>query len=67
MSSDFSSSPKRPTCSPQFIQVTDANGDRRITLACQLDRSADALLFLGRHDQAERLAMRAQALREVGP
>lgn len=39
--------------------------DHRVVLACRLDRSADALLFLGCHLAAERLAIRAQALREV--
>ncbi len=37
-----------------------------VTLACRLDRNADALLGLGCHVAAERLAMRAQALRETG-
>ena len=40
--------------------------DHRITLARHLDRGADALLFLGNHLAAERLATRAQALRETG-
>lgn len=40
--------------------------DLRAALACRLDRNADALLFLGCHVAAERLAVRAAALREVG-
>ncbi len=37
-----------------------------VTLACRLDRNADALLGLGCHIAAERLSLRAQALREAG-
>ena len=40
--------------------------DYRATLACRLDHNADALLFLGAHIAAERLSLRAQALREAG-
>ena len=40
--------------------------DHRTVLACRLDRNADVLLFLGCHVAAERLSLRAQALREAG-
>ena len=40
--------------------------DQYVALAQRLDRNADALLFLGAHIAAERLSMRAQALREAG-
>ena len=40
--------------------------DNRVTLSCYLARNADALLFLGNHLAAERLSLRAQALREAG-
>jgi hypothetical protein len=36
------------------------------SLACALDRAADAALFFGRTMQAERLAHRAAELREGG-
>jgi len=39
--------------------------DPRTALACHLDRNADALLFLGCHLAAERLSLRALALRQV--
>lgn len=40
--------------------------DPRATLACRLDRNADLLLSLNCHIAAERLSLRAQALREAG-
>ncbi len=48
------------------VSATPLAGDQHITLACRLDRNADALLFLGCHIAAERLALRAAALREAG-
>ena len=36
-----------------------------VALACRLDRNADLLIFLGNHLAAERLSLRAQALREA--
>ena len=50
----------------QAATVTSAADDQRITLACRLDRNADLLIFLGDHLAAERLSLRAAALREVG-
>ena len=38
---------------------------RRSRLALHLDREADALLFAGKHAQAEYLAHRAAALRQA--
>ena len=64
-------SPSQPPCTSRAgkrrkqVPTIPLAGDQRITLACRLDRNADALLFLGQHVAAERLAMRAQALREV--
>lgn len=40
--------------------------DPRAALACRLDRNADLLLSLNCHVAAERLSVRAQALREAG-
>ena len=40
--------------------------DPRTALACRLDRGADVLLAWGNHIAAERLSLRAQALREAG-
>lgn len=48
------------------IQVATSTIDPRAVLACELDRNADALLFWGCHVAAERLAVRAQALRDAG-
>jgi hypothetical protein len=45
---------------------TSINAGRTRT-AADLDREADALLFLGRHAAAERLAHRAADLRQVAP
>ncbi len=68
MPSDLSPSPrKRPVRRRKPIQVVASTVDHRAVLACRLDRGADALLFLGNHLAAERLALRAQTLREVGP
>lgn len=47
------------------VSATPLAGDQRITLACRLDRNADALLFLGCHIAAERLSQRAAVLREA--
>ena len=55
---------KRPT--RRRKPILSAVVDPRTVLACRLDRNADALLFLGAHIAAERLSMRAQALREAG-
>lgn len=46
--------------------VTPVAVDQHVTLACRLDRNADLLIFLGCHVAAERLSVRAQALREMG-
>jgi hypothetical protein len=59
-------SSKRPRRHQKPTLAVTLASDQRITLACRLDRNADALLFLGCHVAAERLAMRAQALRETG-
>ena len=56
------SSPKKR--SNKAAAVTAAL-DSRVTLACALDRNADLLIFLGNHLAAERLSLRAQALREA--
>ncbi len=40
--------------------------DPRAALACRLDRGADVLLAWGNHIAAERLSLRAAALREAG-
>jgi len=48
------------------VQIAALTADPRAVLACHLDRNADALLFLGYHIAAERLSLRAQALREAG-
>jgi hypothetical protein len=46
--------------------ITDAGASfNRFSVACALDREADALLFLGQHTRAERLAHRAADLRQV--
>ena len=50
----------------QAATVTSAAVDHRAILACRLDRGADILLSWGNHVAAERLSMRAAALREVG-
>ena len=55
---------KRPR--RRLAQVASPTIDHRAVLACRLDRNADALLFLGCHIAAERLSLRAQALREAG-
>ncbi len=59
-------SPKQSRRRQKSALAIPLAGNQRVTLACRLDRSADALLFLGCHVAAERLAMRAQALRETG-
>ncbi len=50
---------------PAAVPTAVPTANQRIVLACRLDRNADALLFLGCHVAAERLALRAQALREA--
>ena len=63
-----SPSSKRPNRRRKLAAtVTPVTTDPRITLARHLDRGADALLFLGNHLAAERLATRAQTLREARP
>lgn len=47
------------------VPTTTLVADYRITLACRLDRNADLLLSLNCHVAAERLSLRAQALRET--
>ena len=47
--------------------VTPVVVDHRAILACALDRNADLLIFLGNHLAAERLSLRAAALRGVSP
>jgi hypothetical protein len=59
-------SPKPPRRCRKPVPAAVPAANQRIVLACRLDRNADALLFLGCHLAAERLAMRAQALRETG-
>lgn len=59
-------SPKRSRQRQKPTLAVTLAGDQRTTLACRLDRNADALLFLGCHIAAERLAQRAAALREAG-
>ena len=67
MPSSLSPSPrKRPARRRKPVPATVATIDPRAALACRLDRNADALLFLGCHIAAERLACRAQALQEAG-
>jgi len=67
MPSSLSPSPrKRPFRRRKSAQAAAAV-DHRAVLACRLDRNADVLLFLGCHLAAERLSIRAQALREVAP
>jgi len=48
------------------VPTTSLADDQRIVLACRLDRNADLLLSLNCHIAAERLSLRAQALREAG-
>ena len=56
------SSPKKRSNKAAAVTATL---DSRVTLACALDRNADLLIFLGNHLAAERLSLRAQALREA--
>ncbi len=65
MSISFLASPKRPTSRRKSVQATVATVDPRVVLACQLDRNADLLLSRNCHLAAERLSLRAQALRGV--
>jgi hypothetical protein len=59
-------SPKRPRrCQKPTVAITPV-ADRRVVLACRLDRNADLLLSLNCHVAAERLSLRAQTLREAG-
>jgi hypothetical protein len=46
-----------------FLPYAGSPRNRRLTMAMRIDREADALLFLGRHAAAERLAHRALELR----
>lgn len=59
---------KRPVSKKRQVKsaAVTAAPDSRVTLSCCLARNADALLFLGNHLAAERLSLRAQALREAG-
>lgn len=67
MPSSLSPSPsKRPARRRKSVQAATLAIDHRAALACRLDRNADLLLFLGCHIAAERISLRAQALREVG-
>ena len=50
----------------QVSTVISGADDQRTALACRLDRGADVLLAWGNHIAAERLSLRAQALREAG-
>jgi len=43
--------------------IPEAGSPIKHTVAATLDRTADALLFQGRHDEAERLAHQAADLR----
>lgn len=67
MPSSLSPSPrKRPTRRRKPVQATIAIIDQRAVLACRLDRNADLLLSLNCHVAAERLSLRAQAMRDAG-
>lgn len=59
---------KRPVSKKRHSKsaAVTAAPDSRVTLSCCLARNADALLFLGNHIAAERLSLRAQALRDAG-
>ena len=59
---------KRPVSNKRRSKsaAVTAAPDNRVTLSCYLARNANALLFLGNHLAAERLSLRAQALREAG-
>lgn len=59
-------SPKRPRRRQKPTFAITLVADQRIVLACRLDRNADLLLSLNCHVAAERLSVRAQALREAG-
>lgn len=59
-------SPKPPRRCRKPVPAAVPAANQRAVLACRLDRNADVLLFLGCHLAAERLSMRAQALREGG-
>ncbi len=48
------------------VLTTPLADNQRIVLACRLDRNTDVLLSLNCHVAAERLSLRAQALREAG-
>ncbi len=60
------SSSKRPRRKRKPTPAAALVSDQRIDLACRLDRGADVLLSWGNHLAAERLSLRAQALREAG-
>ncbi len=60
-------SPKRPRCRRKPVSTVAPAVDHRAVLACRLDRNADVLLSRHCHLAAERLSLRAQALRETGP
>ncbi len=47
------------------VQIAAPTVDPRAVQACRLDRNADLLLALNCHITAERLSLRAQALREA--
>ena len=65
MQVSISTSTKQPIRCRKPSKPTASTIVSPVTLACRLDRNADLLLFLGCHVAAERLALRAQALREV--
>ncbi len=64
MTPSFSPSPRKRRRKPGA--ATTHTIDPRAALACRLDRGADVLLAWGNHIAAERLSLRAQALRETG-
>lgn len=66
MSSVFSPSPRKRLSRRRKSVQAAAAIDHRAVLACRLDRNADLLLSLNCHIAAERLSLRAQALREAG-
>lgn len=59
-------SPKPPRRCRKPVPAAVPAANQRAVLACRLDRNADLLLSLNHHVAAERLSVRAQALREAG-
>ncbi len=59
-------SSKRPVRRRKLGATATSIVDPRAVLACRLDRNADLLLSQHCHLAAERLSLRAQALREAG-